>query len=145
MDPWVIPLFWLIIAVVFIIIEASTFNLFTVWFALAAFVTMFVSIVTDLIFVQVMVFFLVSILSIYTIRNYAVKKFKATTIKTNVNSIIGKKVKVTRQIEPFKFGEVKVDGNYWTAKTLDDQIIKEDSIVEVVEVSGVKLIVRKFD
>ncbi len=144
MDSWIVPLFWLVIAIIFLLIESSTFNLFTVWFALGAIVTMFVSILSDSYVLQAAVFITVSVLSIFTIRNYAVKKFKATTIKTNVNSLIGKKAKVTRTIELYKFGEVKVDGNYWTAKPVSDEIIEENSIVEIVEVSGVKLIVKKI-
>ncbi len=143
---WIVPLVWFLIAILLIVIEATTFNLITIWFALGAIATMFVSIIfPDQVGIQLVVFLSVSILMVITIRNYAVKKFKATTIKTNVNSLIGKKCIVTRTIEEFKYGEVKVDGNYWTAKSENNETIEENSVVEIIEVSGVKLIVRKQD
>lgn len=144
MIEWLVPLIWFIVAVLLFFIEASTFNLVTVWFALGAIAAMFVSvIVPDGYLLQLAVFFGISILMVFTIRNYAVKKFKTQTIKTNVNSLIGKRVLVTETIEEFKYGQVKVDGNYWTAKSEHGDIIEKDETVEIVEISGVKLIVRK--
>ncbi len=143
---WLVPLIWLIIAILLIIIESTTFNLLTIWFAVGAIAAMFVSILfPELIWLQMFVFLGVSILMIVTIRNYAMKKLKASSLKTNVNSLIGKRVIVTQKIEEFQYGEVKVDGSYWTAKSLNNEVIDRDSIVEIIEVSGVKLIVRKVD
>jgi len=146
MEYWLVPLIWFIVVVLLIVVESMTFNLITIWFALGAIATMFVAILFPTSYgLQFLVFLSVSVLMIFTIRNYAVKKFKATTIKTNVNSLIGKKVMVTKPIEEFKFGEVKVDGNFWTAKSENNETIEENSVVEIIEVSGVKLIVRKLD
>ncbi|QVK17980.1 NfeD family protein [Mycoplasmatota bacterium] len=146
MEYWLAPLIWFLIAILLIVIESMTFNLITIWFALGAIATMFISIIfREAYAIQFAVFLGVSLLMVVTIRNYAVKKFKATTIKTNVNSLIGKKVMVSKTIEEFKYGEVKVDGNYWTAKTENNEIIEENSVVEIIEVSGVKLIVRKIE
>lgn len=145
MENWLPPLIWLIVAVLLIIVESMTFNLITIWFALGAVATMFIAIIfPQATTAQIIVFLGVSLIMVVTIRNYAVKKFKATTIKTNVNSLIGKKVMVTKKIEEFKYGEVKVDGNYWTAKSENSETIEENSVVEIIEVSGVKLIVRKI-
>lgn len=146
MEYWLPALIWLIVAILFIIVESMTFNLITIWFALGAIATMFISIICPkAVAIQFVVFLGVSLLMVVTIRNYAVKKFKATTIKTNVNSLIGKKVMVTKTIEEFKYGEVKVDGNYWTAKSENSETIEENSVVEIIEISGVKLIVRKIE
>lgn len=140
---WIVPLAWFIIAILLILIEANTFNLITIWFAIGAIATMFISIFAyDLIWLQLSVFLTVSILMVLTIRNYAVKKLKAQSIKTNVNSLIGKKCVVTDIIEEFKLGQVKINGNYWTAKSETGETIEKGQIVEIVDVSGVKLIVR---
>ena len=70
-------------------------------------------------------------------------KLKKTQIKTNVNSLLGKKAIVTKEIQPIEYGEVKVDGNFWTASSYDEVLIKENEVVHIVEVRGVKLIVKK--
>ncbi|HEY8364141.1 MAG TPA: NfeD family protein [Haloplasmataceae bacterium] len=146
MYEWIIPLAWFILAILLFFIEANTFNLITVWFAFGALGAMLVSIIVpDWYWLQIIVFLVISILMIFTIRNYAVKKFKTQSIKTNINSLIGKHVIVTERIEEFKYGQVKVDGNYWTAKSENGETIEKDETVEIVEVSGVKLIVRKVN
>lgn len=141
-----IPLFWLLLAVLLIIIESISFNLISTWFAIGALAAMIVSLVfPEAVTIQIFVFLGVSVLILVTIRDFFVKKLKTGVIKTNVNSLIGKRALVTQQIEPFKNGEVKVDGNYWTAKSLNEDIILINQIVEIVEVSGVKLIVKILD
>lgn len=140
-----LPFLWLSVGILLLVVEANTFNLVTIWFSIGAFVTMFVAIEVHEFWIQAIVFLVVSILSLVLVRNYAVKKFKTKTIKTNVNSLVGKKGIVTKTIETYKYGEVKVDGNYWTAKPEGDEIIEENTIVEIIEVSGVKLIVKKLD
>lgn len=140
---WIFPLLWLLLAILFIVLEALTFNLITIWFAAGALSSMFVAIATpDNLTLQIIVFLAISILALVTIRRYAMNKMSSQSIKTNVNSIIGRKVIVTKKIEPYNFGEVKIDGNYWTAKSIENKVIEEGSIVNVVEVSGVKLLVK---
>ncbi len=142
----IVPLTWFLIAIVLIIIEANTFNLVTIWFAIGAIATMFIAIIfPEEYWLQILIFLGVSILMVLTIRNYAVKKLKQQTIKTNVNSLIGKRVIVTQTIEEFKFGQVKVDGNYWTAMSDTGETIEKNQIVEILEVSGVKLVVKAID
>lgn len=145
METWMVPIIWLFIAVLFIIIESMTFLLVTIWFALGAIGAMFVAIIfPDEYLLQAITFVVVSIVSLIYIRNYAVVKLKANTIKTNVNSLVGKKAIVTKTIEPYKYGEVKIEGNYWTAKPENNETILENDIVEVIEITGVKLVVRKM-
>jgi membrane protein implicated in regulation of membrane protease activity len=147
MDPqWFLPLFWLLLAVLLIIVEAISFNLITTWFAIGAVAAMFVSLIlpTNLT-VQIITFIIVSLLVLATIRNFAVNKLKAGHIKTNVSSLIGKKGVVTKTIESYVNGEVKLEGNYWTAKSVDGTTIEANSVVEILEISGVKLIVKTID
>lgn len=143
---WIIPFIWFLVALVFIVIEASTLNLITIWFAGGALASLVVAlIVPQMIWLQFLVFIIVSILLVFTIRNYAVKKLRASQVKTNVNSLIGRRAIVTQTIEEFKYGEVKVDGAYWTAKSVDGSIIEKDAVVEIIDISGVKLIVKKVN
>jgi membrane protein implicated in regulation of membrane protease activity len=63
--------------------------------------------------------------------------------KTNVESLIGQKAVVKERIDNLKAeGVVLVNGLEWTARTVDDTIAEAGSTVEILEVKGVKLMVR---
>ena len=65
------------------------------------------------------------------------------TEKTNVDSIIGRTAKVVTEIDNVNAkGMVVIDGVEWTARSKDNRVIPKETLVEVVEVSGVKVIVK---
>ena len=65
---------------------------------------------------------------------------------TNVFSIIGKKALVIKDIDPIhSSGQIKLNGEVWSAETENDEIIKEGSEVEVLKINGVKAIVKLVD
>ncbi|ERJ12442.1 NfeD family protein [Haloplasma contractile] len=137
-------LVWLILGILLFIIEALTFSLVTVWFSLGAFVTMFVAMAfPDNIPLQIAVFLVTSIILLVFTRDIAIKKLKVGTIKTNVESLVGKRAIVTKRIEEFNYGEVRINGKYWTAKSYDGATIEVETIVEITAISGVKLVVKK--
>ena len=43
-----------------------------------------------------------------------------------------------------KYGEVRVDGKRWTAYSKDDKVIKKDEFVEILNIDGNKLAVKKI-
>lgn len=91
---------------------------------------------------QMFVFLIASAILVYFTRPVAKKYLKIGTTKTNVNSIIGLVGIVTKAIKPFNTGQVKVAGQIWTAKSLDNDEIEEGKQVKVIKVEGVKLIVK---
>jgi len=61
---------------------------------------------------------------------------------TNADRNIGKIAVVTQEINNLEgTGQVKVAGNTWTARTVNDEIVPEGAEVTVKEISGVKLMV----
>ncbi|MDF2699829.1 MAG: nodulation protein NfeD [Haloplasmataceae bacterium] len=144
---WLVPIVWLLLAIIFVVIEIVTLNLVSVWFAIGASSAMFVAVADyDNYGLQGIVFIVVSAIALVVIRNWSLKRLKAGSIKTNVNSLIGKTAVVTKKIEAYNVGEVKVDGMFWSAKLQStDTIIEEGTIVEILEVIGVKLIVKKIN
>lgn len=146
MPIWLPAVFWLVLTVVFIIVEAETMHLVSIWFALGAIAAMILSFfLPQQIYLQISVFIVVSVLVLLFFRGFAKKKLKVGSVKTNVSALIGRHVKVTQRIEPYNFGEVKVDGTLWTAVGLNDEMIEAGEIVEIVEISGVKLVVKKIN
>lgn len=138
------PVYWLIALVVLLIIEIITLGLTTIWFAggaLAAFLAALLGMNT---IVQVIIFLAVSfVLLIYT-RPLAAKYFNTRRVRTNSESLIGKEAKVTAKIDNFnQQGTVMVNGQEWSARSVDDQIIEPEEPVTIIEISGVKLIVKK--
>lgn len=138
------PVFWLVLLVVLIVIEILTLGLTTIWFAGGALTALILSLFDVSLVVQIPVFFIVSFVLLFFTRPYAVKHLNRRTVRTNVQSLIGKSAVVTKSIDNIGgTGEISVSGNFWTARSeTDDCVIKKDALVTVVRVEGVKAIVR---
>ena len=133
---------WVALTVIFAIIEAFTLGLYTIWFALAAIVMVFLSFLNIPPPFQAMIFLALSALLFFVTRPLAVKKFKIGKEKTNVDSLIGKHALVTRTISKFEKGEVKLNGQFWSARAEDDSEVPQGSQCEVIRIEGVQAIVR---
>ena len=133
---------WLILAGVFVIGEVLTSGFLIFWLGLGALIAMAVSFITDKIIIQTTVFLISSVILILATKPL-VKKFANTeTVKTNVSSIIGKKGLVTKDINSINStGQVKIDGELWSAIGENDMEISKGTEVEVIEIKGVKVIV----
>jgi membrane protein implicated in regulation of membrane protease activity len=133
---------WIILAIIFAVIEGFTFGLVTIWFTVGAVVSAIVALVGGGIPVQLIVFFAVSIVLLIFTRPILVKHLKVGKEKNNIEWIEGKRGLVTETIEPFKNGLVKVNGIVWTAVGETPEVVAEAGReVEVIRVEGVKLIV----
>lgn len=138
-------IFWLAALIILLLIEIATMGLTTIWFAGGALVAVIVTLIGGPIWLQIVLFLLVSLLLLFFTRPLAMKYFNRERIKTNVDSVIGKQVIVQEQIDNIKgTGRVTLEGNEWTARALQsDRIYEPSEIVVVKEVKGVKLIVEK--
>ena len=141
---WII---WLSLFVVMLIVEALSTELVSIWFSFGALIALIVSFIDKVPWwVEVIVFIVVSIATLLAMRPVLKRYFKTNVIKTNVDSYTGKRGYVIEDIEYLKPGAVKIGDVSWTAVPVDkDQKILENEIIEVVSVSGNKLIVRKVE
>jgi len=137
--------FWVALAVIFAIIEACTLGLTTIWFAISALVMVFLSFLPIPLVYQVMIFLAISAVLLFFTRPIAIKKFKIGKEKTNVDGLIGKCALVTKKITEFDRGEVKLNGQIWTARTEDGSTLEEGSKCEIVRIEGVHAIVKAYD
>lgn len=134
---------WLVLAGVFFVIEAFTIGFLVFWFGIGALLAMIVSIFTDNIFLQSAVFIISSTILLFFTRPFVNRFSKNNNVQTNAFSIIGKKGIVTQTIDPISGkGQVKVGSEKWSAKSLNDSKIEEGLEVEVVEIDGVKAVVK---
>lgn len=131
---------WLTVFIVLLFLELCTVNLVSIWFAIGSLASFFVSFFTDSIIFQMIVFILVSVITLLITKPF-VKKVKSNKIMTNLDRVIGMEAVVTEGISKFHVGEVRVDGKRWSAKS-NEELVKGD-VVLVEKIDGVKLIVKK--
>ena len=134
---------WAALIIVFLIIEAVTAGLASIWFALGATAALILSfILPGALFWQIALFIVVSVITLVLTRPLARKYVNAKIKPTNADRVIGKTATVTKQIDNIQgMGEVSVDGRMWSARSDGDNIINVGELVVVKSISGVKLFV----
>ena len=134
---------WLIVAAFCFIAEIITVGFFVFWLGIGALLSMLLSFVTDSIVLQIGVWVIASTLMIIFTKPLVNKYLKTKTIPTNVYTILGKKALVTEEINnALSKGQIKVDSDVWSAKSIDNTIIPEGTIVEISKIEGVKTVVK---
>ena len=135
---------WLVAFVILIGIEAATMALTTIWFAGGAVFAFFAAVLWFSIQTQLVVFLIVSFILLLFTRPFAMRFVNRETVKTNVDGLIGRRAKVITKIDNNEpSGATVVDGQEWTARSMDDAVtIPVGTHVVIKEVRGVKLIVE---
>lgn len=144
LPPWA---FWLMLTAVFIVIEAVTVNLVSIWFAIGSFCALIVSLFGVSVTAQIITAAALSAISLALILIFKpfdkMKHKKAQA--TNSDRVIGREALVLNEINPIKDqGTVKVLGQIWSAVSNDGKPINEGETVKVLSISGVKLTVKKI-
>lgn len=139
--------FWLAVIILFLVIEMVTVSLVSIWFVGGALAAFIVAYFMDNIWIEIAVFLGVSVILLLLLRPLARKlsvKQKDHMI-SGAKALVGKQAIVTEEIDSVHAkGAVQVNGQYWTAKTeLFKDRIPKDTIVDIIDVDGVKLIVRE--
>ena len=133
---------WLAVLVVCVGIEIATMGLTTIWFAGGALVSAILAALNAPLWLQIVAFFVVSLILLYLTRPVAVKYFNKDRVKTNVESLIGRQAIVISEIDNLQgIGQVTVGGQEWSARSVKDDVqLPVGSVVVVRSGSGVKLI-----
>ena len=136
--------FWLIVLILLLITEAATMGLTTIWFAGGSMVALVLALCNVSFGIQVTVFFIISFLLLFFTRPLALSFFNGKRIKTNLDSMIGERAVVVKEIDNLRGeGQVNYKGMEWSAKSCFDERIEAGKIVIVKEIQGVKLIVEE--
>ncbi len=133
---------WLIIAGLFFIGEIITVGFLIFWFGVGALIAMLVSFFTTNIIIQTSVFVITSAILLFVTKPFVKKFVDVKPTKTNAYSIIGKKALVIKEINSHSVGQIKIKGEVWSAESEDDETIPEGSDVEILQIRGVKAIVK---
>lgn len=134
---------WILVAVVCGAIEILTSGFWFLWLALAA---LLVAAGVGLAWlvslpVQLFVFAVITLLFIIFTRPLVVKLVKSPNTVSNVDALIGQHGVSLTSISHLNYGQVKVNGEIWTAVSNVD--IDENIRIVVRGVDGVKLMVDK--
>ena len=133
-------IFWLILLIFFIVIEAATVSLVSIWFAVGSVAGFIAAMLNVDVVMQWVIALVVSFIVILICRPLAKKQLKTDIEPTNVDSMIGKKCLVSEEINNLKgTGSVMCGDVEWSAKASDeDQIIEKETTVVIDKIEGVK-------
>lgn len=140
-------LIWLGLFIILIVIELITVGLTTIWFAGGALAAILADILGAGILAQILIFLAVSCVLLVFTRPWAIKHLNQKRVRTNYEGEIGKIIKLTEKVDNRnQTGKSVIDGREWTVRSRDDrEILEAGSLAKVLAVSGVKLIVEKYE
>ena len=139
-----IPLIWVGVMVIFGVLEAATVGLTSIWFVVGAIGGLIVSMLGGQIWLQLVVFFIVSIGSMIAARPLVVKYINQATTATNADRVLGAIARVTEAIDnTVPMGAVYVDGKTWSARSESGEKIAAGTLVRVLRMEGVRLFVEE--
>lgn len=135
-------LFWLMAMIVFILAEAATVSLVSIWFAVGALAAVVVALLGGSVVVQVTVFLVAAIVLLASLRGIVRKHFTPRLVRTNVDSVIGSIGVVTTPVNNVAaLGRVEIAGMEWTARSTTGAPLPEGVQVKVDRIEGVKVFV----
>ena len=133
---------WLILAVLFLIGEAATVTMTSLWFAGGCLAALVVALLGGSWGLQIGTALVVSAALLACLRPIIRKHFTPKLSKTNVDAVIGSKGYVLSEINNISAtGKVKLGAMEWTARSTDGSPISKGTLVKVERIEGVKAFV----
>ena len=139
-------LVWGAALVIFLIVELATVGLVSIWLAIGSLAGLIAAFCGAKLWLQVVLFLVVSILALAATRPLAKKFLNSKKMPTNADRVFTMAAVVVEEIDNLKgTGIVKVDGKTWTARSLTGEVIKMGTVVRPQSIEGVKLIVSVLE
>ncbi|MBR7122006.1 MAG: NfeD family protein [Oscillospiraceae bacterium] len=140
------PIIWLFLMVLFIMMEASTVAVISLWFAVGALAAMIASLLGGELWLQLLLFFAVSCVLLCALRPVLKRFFTPKLTKTNADAIVGTTGVVIGQINNvLAHGQVKLGAMQWSARSTTGAVIEEGTLVRVDRIEGVKVFVTAVE
>jgi membrane protein implicated in regulation of membrane protease activity len=135
---------WAVVAVLGLLLELTSGDFFIVCFSIGACAAAMVSPFAGL-YVQLIVFGVVTALSIYQVRPFALRYLHRNEENrvSNADALIGRQGHVTETIQEKGFGRVAIDGDDWKAVSADETEIPIGTRVKVVNRESIIISVVK--
>ena len=137
---------WLVLLVVFLIVEASTVTLVSIWFAAGSLAALLAALLGGKLWLQVTAFLVVAVLSLIALRPLFRRFIRPKLTATNVDSVIGSTGLVTASVDNVTAaGQVKLGAMEWTARSTSGAPIPVGTLVKVDRIEGVKAFVTPVE
>ncbi len=134
---------WLALTIAFVIIEAVTVGLVSIWFVGGALAALVCALLHAKVLVQVAVFILVSALLLALLRPVLKKLLHVKPVCTNADRLLGQEALVIERIDNLRAtGAIRIGGVLWTAKSLQDAPVEPGARVVIERIEGAKVCVR---
>jgi len=137
---------WFAIIIFAAAIEALSMDLTSIWFSGGAFLALIIAAIfgdtPGSLTAQIIVFIVASAAMLIVLRPILQRNLKKNEVRTNADALVGKTAICLKRITPDDRGEVKIEGKIWSA--VANETIDPETKVEVLAISGVKLVVRKI-
>ena len=142
-----ITIAWLVLLIILLIVEIITVGLTSIWAAGGALAALLLNILGLSLMWQVAAFFAVTFVLLIFTRPFAVRFINTQREKTNYEGIIGKTIRIAGRVDNIRqTGMAIVNGQEWTVRAeRDDLILEPEMLAKVVNISGVKLIVKEYE
>ena len=135
---------WIAAIMVFGVAEAATVGLVSIWFVIGSVAGLVAAALDAPIWLQVVLFFLVSIAALIATRPLVKKLAHKGEVATNADRVLGGTARVTETIDnTVPTGAVYADGKTWTARSASGRVIPKDTLVKVQRMEGVRLFVEE--
>jgi len=135
---------WLALLGAFLIVEAATVALVSVWFAGGSAGALIASLLGGPVWLQITLFAVISAALLLALRPLSKHVLKKQEKPTNVDSIPGTLGRVTEEIDNIaSTGRVKLGGLDWKACATGGENIAVGTLVRVDKVEGVKVYVTQ--
>lgn len=142
LQQWGPIIFWAVALAAFAVAEGLTVSLTSIWFALGALCALITAAFTDRILTQLIVFLIMSLLTLLLIRPLVRRHLSGRRVATNADRAVGEEAVVTEEIDNLNAkGQAAVNGAVWTARSENGEIVRAGERVRVLRIEGVKLIV----
>ena len=136
---------WLCALFAFALVEAVTLQLICIWFAVSDLIVLIVSLFGVPVWAQITIFCLCTAALLYFTRPLVRRLTSGPRARTNADRVLDMAAVVVAEINNDQArGQVKVNGQIWTARSLSGNVLPLGEKVVVRAIEGVKVIVEEF-
>ncbi len=131
---------WAVLLALFVVIEAVTANLVTIWFAVGALAALVVSLFTQDLLLQTLAFLLVSLAALAVTKPLVARaRSRKPAAPVELDRNLGRTAQTLESLVPGAVGRVRLDGVDWNA--VCDQPLHAGSPCVVTAINGTTLTV----
>ena len=134
---------WLILVIMFLVIEIATVGLTCIWFAGGSLAGMILSMLDVHIGWQIVGAIIVTAVLLIFTRPFLIKYVTSKQAKTNYEQLIGQTICIRETVDNLaQTGSALVNGQEWTVRATKEVTLQAGTLAKIIEISGVKLMVE---